>query len=234
MKFYSTNKKSGVVSARKAVLSGLAEDGGLFMPTELPRLRDSFFQSLENFTFSEIAFEVASPFLDEDVSSQALQGIIENSLTFDAPLVKLDDNTYVLELFHGPTLSFKDFGARFMARLMSYFHRHEDHPLTILVATSGDTGSAVAHGFYGIEGINVILLYPAGKVSHLQEMQLTTLGGNVTALEIKGSFDDCQKLAKQAFVDKELRSRLALTSANSINIARLIPQSFYYLSLIHI
>ena len=228
MLYASTNRKIAPVTFREAVLSGLAEDGGLFMPVTMPKLPVSFFSSLNSFSFHEIAYEAAHPFLGGEIPDKDLKQIIEDSFDFKVPLVSLENETYSLELFHGPTLAFKDFGARFMARVLSYLNRNADQPLTILVATSGDTGSAVAHGFFGIQGISVVLLYPQGKVSRLQEMQMTTLGGNVTALEVQGTFDDCQKLVKEAFRDHPLRQKRRLSSANSINIARLIPQSFYY------
>lgn len=198
------------------------------MPKDLPRLPGDFFRTLEGRNLQDISFAVARALLKDDVPEDILRRIVEEAINFDAPLVRLDDETYVLELFHGPTLAFKDFGARFMARLMGYFVQGADRELTILVATSGDTGSAVAHGFLNVSGIRVFILYPSGGVSPTQEKMLTTLGGNITALEIQGTFDDCQKLVKQAFVDQELREKLFMSSANSINIARLIPQSFYY------
>jgi len=228
MKFYSTSHKTQLVSLQEAVLKGLADDGGLFMPVELPVLTKRFFDKLTSMSFQELSFEVAQKLLHEDVPSMVLKEIVINALNFEAPLVQFDEQIFGLELFHGPTLAFKDFAARFMAELMSYFVRNSDKELTILVATSGDTGSAVAHGFFNTPGIRVFILYPSGKISTIQEKQLTTMGGNITALEIEGSFDDCQQLAKQAFGDRDLAKKLSLTSANSINIARLIPQSFYY------
>jgi len=232
MKLYSTNRKSPEVSLKKAVLQGLACDGGLFFPTEIPELPESFFKKLTPLTsLQEIAITVASAFLKDEVPEKEIQKIVEDSINFDAPLIETGINlpnknypVYSLELFHGPTLAFKDFGARFMARLMGHF-REKKEEFTILAATSGDTGSAVASGFLKVPGIKVVLLYPSGKVSHIQEQQLTTMGHNVTALEIEGSFDDCQKLVKEAFMDGEIKN---LSSANSINIGRLIPQSFYY------
>lgn len=228
MLYASTNRKITPVTFGEAVLSGLAEDGGLFLPASIPELETSFVSNLRSLGLHEISYEVAHPFLAGEIPDKDLRQIIEDSFDFKVPLVSLENETYSLELFHGPTLAFKDFGARFMARVLSYFNRNADRPLTILVATSGDTGSAVAHGFFGIEGISVVLLYPQGKVSRLQEMQMTTLGGNVTALEVQGTFDDCQRLVKEAFQDNTLRPKRRLSSANSINIARLIPQSFYY------
>ncbi len=228
MKLYSTNNPNHVVSLREAVLASLPPDNGLYMPTKLPPLPDTFFSALPRFSFAELSFEVARHLLGDDIPGTELLQIVSEAINFPAPTVQLDEKTHVLELFHGPTLAFKDFGARFMARVMSYFNRHADRHLTILVATSGDTGGAVAAGFYKTPGIDVVILYPKGKVSGLQEKQLTTLGENITALEVSGSFDDCQRLVKRAFLDPDLRARMRLSSANSINIARLIPQSFYY------
>ncbi|MEJ5351585.1 MAG: threonine synthase [Melioribacteraceae bacterium] len=228
MKYYSTNNKNFIVNFETAVMQGLAEDGGLFMPTEFPRMENDFIESLEKYSFQEIAYRIAKKFIEDEISDSNLQDIISNSITFPAPLVSIEKNLYVLELFHGPTLAFKDFGARFMAKTMGHFVAKRNTKLNILVATSGDTGSAVAHGFYDTPGINVFILYPKGKVSLIQEKQLTTLDKNITALEINGTFDDCQRLVKTAFVDKELNKKLNLTSANSINIARLLPQAFYY------
>lgn len=230
MKFCSTNKKSGLVSFKEALFRGLADDGGLFMPTEIPKLSKDFFNNISSLSFQEISCTVARVFLGDEIPPQTLKQIIDDAINFDAPLVEIDENIKVLELFHGPTLAFKDFGARFMARTISYFREQSDHEVTILVATSGDTGSAVANGFFNIEGIKVVLLYPSQKVSHIQEQQLTTLGGNISALEIEGTFDDCQRMVKEAFADKEITSKITLSSANSINIARLLPQSFYYFS----
>lgn len=209
-------------------MKGLPEDRGLYMPDQIPKLPDHFFKRLPFLSFQEIAISVAGALFQGALPEKVLADIILHALNFPAPLIRLDKHTYILELFHGPSLAFKDFGARFMAQLMAYFNRGEDRELTILVATSGDTGGAVASGFFRTPGIRVVLLYPSGKVSHLQEQQLTTLGHNIHALEIEGSFDDCQAMVKQAFLDPELNSRLRLSSANSINIARLVPQSFYY------
>ena len=228
MEYYSTRNKNHRVSFRTAVMEGLSKEGGLFMPAEIPPLGDSFIKGIENRSFQQIGIEITKLFAGDEIPESELQGLIESAINFPAPLVELSDNLSVLELFHGPTLAFKDFGARFMAKTMSYFARGLDKELNILVATSGDTGSAVAYGFYGIEGINVYVLYPAGKVSEIQEKQLTTLDKNITALEVNGTFDDCQRMVKEAFVDQDLNDRLNLSSANSINIARLIPQSFYY------
>lgn len=209
-------------------MKGLPDDNGLFMPIKIPELPNDFIQTLDKHTFLDISKRVAETLLQGAIPDLELQNIIEQAITFPAPLVKLDNDTFVLELFHGPSLAFKDFGARFMAQTMSYFNRNEDRELTILVATSGDTGGAVAAGFHRTPGIRVVILYPSGKVSPLQEKQLTTIGDNVIALEVNGTFDDCQALVKKAFLDAELTRRHRLSSANSINIARLIPQSFYY------
>ena len=228
MKYYSTKNKNNYYTLQEAVLKGLPDDNGLFMPQYIPKLSNDFWSTLNQRSFQEICFEMANAFLQYDVPNDIIRNIVNTSINFEAPLVRLDEKNYILELFHGPTLAFKDFGARFMANLMQYFVKYSDKKLTILVATSGDTGSAVANGFYEVDGIDVVILYPKGKVSLLQEKQLTTLGKNITALEIEGTFDDCQALVKQAFLDKELTTVLQLSSANSINIARLIPQSFYY------
>ena len=228
MKLYSTNNTSHVVSLKEAVFKGLPADNGLYMPTVIPQLDKSFFEKSDKLSFQEIAFEVSKALIGEDVPTDTLHKIINDVLTFDAPVVKVHDNIYVLELFHGPSLAFKDFGARFMARLMSYFLEKESKEINILVATSGDTGSAVAQGFYKMPGIKVTILYPSKKVSEMQEKQLTTLGENITALEVDGTFDDCQRMVKEAFLDAELNKKFNLSSANSINISRLIPQSFYY------
>ena len=227
MKYYSTNGKAPLADLRKAVVKGLAEDRGLYMPQSLKRLPDSFFDSIDKLSFQEIAFNVAEAFFGEDIPADRLKAIVYDTLSFDCPVVKVTDSIYSLELFHGPTLAFKDVGARFMARLLQYF-RDGDGLVNVLVATSGDTGSAVANGFLGVEGTRVFVLYPKGKVSPIQECQFTTLGRNITALEIDGVFDDCQALVKNAFMDNELNSLMKLTSANSINVARFLPQSFYY------
>ncbi len=228
MQLYSTKNASAFVSLKEAVLKGLPDDNGLFMPSKISQLDKDFIQNIEQYSFQDIAFEVSKTLLNDAIPENDLKEIILNAINFPAPVVKLDDSISILELFHGPSLAFKDFGARFMAQLMSYFNRDESKELVILVATSGDTGGAVAAGFHKTPGIKVVILYPSGKVSHLQEKQLTTLGHNITALEIDGTFDDCQALVKKAFLDKELTSQIRLSSANSINIARLIPQSFYY------
>lgn len=229
MKYYSTNKKVSGISLEDAVVKGLAEDKGLFMPNEIKQLPISFFEDIENLSFQEIAYTVADAFFGEDVEPNALKEIVYDTLNFDVPLVHVDDNIYSLELFHGPTLAFKDVGARFMSRLLAYFIKKQPQKeVNILVATSGDTGSAVANGFLGVDGIRVFVLYPKGLVSPIQECQFTTLGQNITSIEIDGTFDDCQRLVKSAFMDKQLNETMKLTSANSINVARFLPQSFYY------
>ncbi|MEL6823891.1 MAG: threonine synthase, partial [Calditrichota bacterium] len=228
MKFYSTKNKQHLISLREAVLQGLPPDNGLYMPTEIPELPVEMIHNLKDMPLPEIAVQVLSPFLKEELSKSSILEIAESAFNFDAPLVQLDENLHTLELFHGPTLAFKDFAARFMARLIGNFIEESQQRLTILVATSGDTGSAVAQGFYEVPGIDVVVLYPSGKVSPLQEKQMTTLGGNISVLEVNGSFDDCQALVKKAFLDAELRESRALSSANSINIARLLPQTIYY------
>ena len=228
MKYYSTNNKNELVDFKTALLTGLASDGGLYLPECIPELSKSFLDDLPNYSIQEIAFHISSKFIGDEINENELQKIIQSSISFPAPLVSLNKNLSVLELFHGPTLAFKDFGARFMARTMEYFLKDEDDELNILVATSGDTGSAVASGFLGVKGIRVFVLYPSGKVSKIQEQQFTTLGKNIQAIEIDGTFDDCQKIVKEAFVDKEIIGRKKMSSANSINIARLIPQTFYY------
>lgn len=230
MRYYSTRHKKNLVTFKTAVMDGLAKDGGLFMPESISVLPSSMLGSIENYSFQEIGYQIARNFIGDEIPNSDLLNIIEKAIDFPAPLVELSDQLSILELFHGPTLAFKDFGARFMARTMEYFAKGSDKELNILVATSGDTGSAVAHGFYGVDGINVYLLYPSGKVSHIQEQQLTTLDKNITAIEIEGTFDDCQRLVKDAFLNSELNKKLNLSSANSINIARLIPQSFYYVN----
>jgi threonine synthase len=228
MIYFSTNKSSVPVSIKQATLHGLAPDGGLYIPSEMPRFSDAELRLLEGATFSNIAFAIAKKFIGPEIPPDRLDDIVEGCFPFDTPLVRLDEHTFVEELFCGPTLAFKDYGARFLARLTGYFAQEEQRLITVLVATSGDTGSAVAFGFKGVPNTRVVLLYPSGKVSPLQEQQLTTVGGNVHALEVRGDFDDCQRMVKQAFVDPQLNDSLTLTSANSINISRLIPQSFYY------
>ncbi len=229
MRYYSTNKISPLATLREAVVKGLASDRGLYMPEEIKQLPKEFFDNIESLSFQEIAFEVAKAFFGEDIESDDLKKIVYDTLSFDCPVVKVCDNIWSLELFHGPTLAFKDVGARFMARMLGHFNRKEGKELVnVLVATSGDTGSAVANGFLGVEGIHVYVLYPKGKVSKIQESQFTTLGQNITAIEVDGVFDDCQALVKSAFMDKELNGHIRLTSANSINVARFLPQAFYY------
>jgi len=228
MNLYSTRNITKFVSLKEAVFKGLPEDNGLYMPEKLPRLADDFIINLKNYSFQDIGFEICKHLFAGAIPENDLRDIIKNSITFPAPVIGLDDQTNVLELFHGPSLAFKDFGARFMAQLMSYFNKGEDKELVILVATSGDTGGAVAAGFYKTPGIRVVILYPSGKVSHLQEKQLTTLGENISAIEVNGTFDDCQALVKKAFLDGDLTKKIRLSSANSINIARLVPQTFYY------
>ncbi len=228
MKFYSTGDKNYSASFEEAVRQGLAPDGGLFMPETISPLPSDFWEEFSAKSFKEISYEVAAHFLNGAVPEDELRKIIEHTISFDTPLVKIQNNIFSLELFHGPTLAFKDFGARFLSGVLGYFASRKKENVTILVATSGDTGSAVAHGFFDLPGIEVVVLYPSGKVSELQEKQFTTLGGNVTALEVNGTFDDCQRLVKQCFADDQVRTKRVLTSANSINIARLIPQMFYY------
>ena len=228
MKYYSTQNQTNKVSLKNALFKSLAPDKGLYMPEYIPTFDDKFLVSLADRSFQEICFQIASLFLSDDIDKHNLRKIVETSINFDAPLVKLNENTHILELWHGPTLAFKDFGARFMAQLVGYFVEDTLEPLHILVATSGDTGSAIANSFLDMEGIKVFVLFPKNRVSKIQEQQFTTLGKNITAFEVDGSFDDCQKLVKTAFLDAELNKTLRLTSANSINIGRLIPQTFYY------
>lgn len=230
MHYYSTNKNAPAVSLQEAVIKGLAPDKGLYMPQTIQRLPDAFFHNIAEMSLQEIAFVVASAFFGQDIEPKRLQEIVNDTLSFDIPLVKVTDSIYSLELFHGPTAAFKDVGARFMARLLEYFIEKDKKPrmVNVLVATSGDTGSAVANGFFQVPGIRVFVLYPKGKVSDIQEKQFTTLGQNITALEINGTFDDCQRLVKEAFMDEDLNRHLFLTSANSINVARFLPQAFYY------
>ena len=241
MQYYSTNHKAPIADLRKAVIKGLAEDRGLYMPEKIHTLPKAFFADMPQMKFQDIAYNVATAFFGDDVDNDALQDLVYDTLTFDCPIVKVEENIYALELFHGPTLAFKDVGARFMARLLQYFLRRgsvccdsvaTNKGVNVLVATSGDTGSAVANGFLGVEGIHVYVLYPKGKVSPIQECQFTTLGQNITAIEVDGVFDDCQALVKSAFMDKELNEHLMLTSANSINVARFLPQAFYYFNAV--
>ena len=237
MNYYSTNGKAPIADLRKAVVKGLAEDRGLYMPERINKLPKVFFEDMPGMRFQDIAYNVASAFFGEDVDLDGLKDLVYDTLSFDCPVVKVKDNIYALELFHGPTLAFKDVGARFMARLLRYFLRRStvccdsvatNGTVNVLVATSGDTGSAVANGFLGVDGIHVYVLYPKGKVSPIQECQFTTLGKNITAIEVDGVFDDCQALVKSAFMDEELNQHMKLTSANSINVARFLPQAFYY------
>lgn len=230
MKYYSTNRKCNPATLAEAVIRGLAPDRGLYMPERIGVLPESFFDGIGDMSLSEISCRVADELFGEDVPAGDLHRIVTETLSFPIPLRQVAPDIYALELYHGPTAAFKDVGARFMARMLSYFISREggSEPVTVLVATSGDTGSAVANGFYGVEGIDVAVLYPRGKVSPLQEKQFATLGGNITAIEIDGSFDDCQRLVKSAFMDPDLTARMRLTSANSINVARFLPQSFYY------
>ena len=234
MKYYSTNQQAPLASLSEAVVRGLATDRGLYMPERINPLPQEFFDNIEKMSFQEIAFRVAEAFFGEDIPADDLKHIVYDTLAFDAPVVPVDGNIHSLELYHGPTLAFKDVGARFMARLLGYFNGRQTADngrqslVNVLVATSGDTGSAVANGFLGVEGIHVYVLYPKGKVSAIQEVQFTTLGQNITALEVDGVFDDCQRLVKSAFMDAELNAHMRLTSANSINVARFLPQAFYY------
>ena len=229
MRYYSTNRIAPDASLEEAVVKGLASDKGLYMPYEIKRLPASFFEGIDKLSFQEMSYRVADAFFGDDVPADILKQIVYVTLSFDVPLVNVKDDIYSLELFHGPTLAFKDVGARFMARLLGYFIRKEGkEQVNVLVATSGDTGSAVANGFLGVEGIHVYVLYPKGKVSEIQEKQFTTLGQNITAIEVDGTFDDCQALVKNAFMDRDLNAKMQLTSANSINVARFLPQAFYY------
>ena len=229
MLYYSTNQQAAPASLEEAVVKGLASDKGLFMPQSIRPLPRTFFDEIDTLSFPEIAYRVADAFFGDDIPADTLRDLVFDTLQFDVPLVRVDENIYSLELFHGPTLAFKDVGARFMARLLGYFIRKEGkREVNVLVATSGDTGGAVANGFLGVEGVHVYVLYPKGKVSEMQEKQFTTLGRNITALEVDGTFDDCQALVKAAFMDDELNAHMQLTSANSINVARFLPQAFYY------
>jgi len=238
MLYYSTNHNASRATLRDAVVRGLAEDKGLYMPEVIRQLPASFWDEIADLTFQEVAYRVADAFFGEDVPADDLRRIVNDTLSFDTPIVEVEPNIYALELFHGPTLAFKDVGARFMARLLQWSLTQEDKIVNrqssnsklvnVLVATSGDTGSAVANGFLGVDGIHVYVLYPKGKVSPIQECQFTTLGRNITAIEVDGVFDDCQRLVKSAFMDEELKAHMRLTSANSINVARFLPQAFYY------
>lgn len=228
MKYYSLNKQSPVVDFKEATIRGQAPDKGLYFPERIPEIPASFFENIDKLSEEEIAFQVIRPYVEAAIPDDALQQIVAETVNFPIPLVPITDDIYSLELYHGPTLAFKDVGARFMSRCLGYFSKDRSEKVTVLVATSGDTGGAVANGFYNVDGVEVVILYPSGKVSSVQEKQLTTLGGNIRALEVEGSFDDCQKLVKQAFADPDLNKRLFLTSANSINVARWLPQQFYY------
>lgn len=228
MLYYSLNHKSPRVNFREATINGQAPDKGLYFPEEIPVLPNDFITDIRHYSKLDIAWQVIEPYVSDSIPQRELKRIIEETVDFDFPLVKINNDIFSLELFHGPTLAFKDVGARFMSRCLGYFVKDQDQKVTVLVATSGDTGGAVANGFYNVEGINVVILYPSGKVSNIQELQLTTLGNNVSALEVNGRFDDCQQMVKQAFADEELKKNLFLTSANSINVARWLPQQFYY------
>lgn len=228
MKYYSTNKGSSVVDFKEATIKGQAPDKGLYFPQIIPQIEKEIIGEIDNFSNEEIAFRVIRPYIGDAISEERLFQIVSETVNFPIPLVKVNDNISVLELFHGPTLAFKDIGARFMSRCLGYFVKDDTRKVTVLVATSGDTGGAVANGFYNVVGVEVIILYPSGKVSPVQEKQLTTLGKNIKALEIEGTFDDCQQMVKQAFTDKQVNDKLFLTSANSINVARWLPQQFYY------
>jgi len=230
MRYRSTARIAPLTSLRGAVLRGLAPDGGLYMPAEIARRSPQELEEFRRLPFTEVCFRVARPFAAPDVPEEVLWQVVSEAISFPVKLVSLSPGLHILELFHGPTLAFKDFGARFMARLMGHFVRDETRALTVLVATSGDTGSAVGHGFLGVPGIRVVILYPSKRISEAQEKQFTTLGENITALEVAGTFDDCQRLVKQAFADAELNKRAFLTSANSINIGRLLPQMFYHVA----
>ena len=229
MNYYSLNKEAPNTSFKDAVIKGLAPDKGLYFPESITPLPKSFFDNIDNLSHTEIAFEAIKQFVSPEIPESVLKTIVEETLSFDFPVVKLNDNISTLELFHGPTMAFKDVGARFMARCLGYFNKDNTNEVTVLVATSGDTGGAVANGFLGVKGVNVVILYPSGKVSDIQEMQLTTLGQNIKALEVDGTFDDCQAMVKTAFLDETLTSKMQLTSANSINVARWLPQLFYFM-----
>jgi threonine synthase len=228
MLFYSLNKKSPSVTFKEAAITGQAPDKGLYFPERIPKLSDEFLKNFKHLSKGQIAYEVIRPYVGNTIPGADLRKICDETVNFDFPLKPINEYVYSLELFHGPTLAFKDVGARFMSRCLGYFSKGSDKKITVLVATSGDTGSAVANGFLGVEGVDVVILYPSGKVSKIQELQLTTLGKNITALEVQGTFDDCQAMVKQAFTDETLNKNLTLTSANSINVARWLPQQFYY------
>ena len=228
MRYYSTNKNSEIVSFKEATIRGQAPDKGLYFPEAIPKIERSLIEDIENLSNEEIAFRVIKPYVGTSIDEEDLFKIVTETINFPIPLVKVNEQIFSLELFHGPTLAFKDVGARFMSRCLGYFLKDEEKKVTVLVATSGDTGGAVANGFYNVPGVDVVILYPSGKVSPVQEKQLTTLGQNITALEIEGTFDDCQQMVKQAFADHDINQKLFLTSANSINVARWLPQQFYY------
>lgn len=228
MQFYSLNKQSPLVSFKEATINGQAPDKGLYFPETIPQVRKELIEQTENFSNEEIAFEVIKPYVGNSITEEDLYRIVKETINFPIPLVSVTENIFSLELFHGPTLAFKDVGARFMSRCLGQFVKGGDKKVTVLVATSGDTGGAVANGFYNVDGVDVVILYPSGKVSSVQEKQLTTLGNNIHALEVEGTFDDCQQMVKQAFIDTDLNKKLFLTSANSINVARWLPQQFYY------
>lgn len=228
MRYYSTNSPNSFVTLKEAVLKGLADDNGLYMPESIPLLPQAFFDNIRNMSLQEIGFEVLKPYFCPDIPETVFRELVNDALNFEIPVVKVDEDIYSVELFHGPTCAFKDVGARFMARILGYFVKEEKKEINILVATSGDTGSAVANGFYKVPGIKVFVLYPKGLVSDVQEKQFTTLGHNITSIEVNGTFDDCQRIVKEAFLDKKLNADFTLTSANSINLARFIPQSIYY------
>lgn len=228
MNYFSLHKKSPSVNFKEATINGQAPDKGLYFPEKLPTIDDELIANIENLPNAEIAFRVIEPYVSNSISNLDLFDIVKETINFPIPLKPVTENIASLELFHGPTLAFKDVGARFMSRCLGYFLKNERRSVTVLVATSGDTGGAVANGFYNVEGVNVVILYPKGRVSPVQEKQLTTLGKNITALEVEGSFDDCQQMVKQAFIDKDINAKRFLTSANSINVARWLPQQFYY------
>lgn len=229
MNYYSLNHKAANSTFKNAVIKGIAPDKGLYFPESITPLPKAFFDDIDNLSYSEIAFEAIKQFVSPEIPEAILKTIVEETLSFDFPVVKLNDSISTLELFHGPTMAFKDVGARFMARCLGYFNQDNDREVTVLVATSGDTGGAVANGFLGVKGVNVVILYPSGKVSDIQEMQLTTLGQNIKALEVNGTFDDCQDMVKTAFLDASITNNMQLTSANSINVARWLPQLFYFM-----
>ncbi|MES2882645.1 MAG: threonine synthase [Bacteroidota bacterium] len=228
MKYFSTNSLSEQADFKTATILGQASDKGLYFPENIPQIEPDFFKNLSQYTKEEIALKVIEPYVGNTIPKNILEAIVTETIAFPIPLVQVNNNIFSLELFHGPTLAFKDVGARFMSRCLGYFLQNNKQKVTVLVATSGDTGGAVANGFYNVDGIDVVILYPSKKVSEVQEQQLTTLGKNITALEVEGSFDDCQQMVKEAFADKEITEKMFLTSANSINVARWLPQQFYY------